>query len=89
MRNYNFRKKAKLKEQKRKEFLWNTGYWPTMPNRGIDEDGNEYFMEGSKDVYKQYLKRKANKCVRKADLESIGSSRGNYKKVFNLPWEWF
>lgn len=89
MRDYNFRRKVKIKEQRKREFLWNTGYWPTMPNQGVDMSGNKYYIEGDKDVYKQHLKRQANKAVRKAKLESISSSRSNYKRVFDLPWEWY
>lgn len=88
MRNYNFKRKAKIKEQQRRKELWNTGYWPSMPNKGVGENGEEYFIEGKTGTYKKHLKRRANKAVRRADLESVGSGN-NYKRVFNLEWEWY
>lgn len=88
MRCYNFRKQAKLKEQNRRKELWNTGYWPSMPNQGVGENGEKYYLEGRTGTYKRFLKRQANKAVRRAELGTVGSGK-NYRKVFDLEWEWF
>lgn len=88
MRNYNFKRKALMKEQKNRKYLYSTGYWPTMPMKKIGENDHEYFIEGSKDNYKKHLKRRANKAIRRAPLEAVGSG-AHYKKIFNLPNEWY
>lgn len=88
MRNYNFRRQAAMKKQARRRNLWNTGYWPSMPNKGVGENGEEYFIEGTTGNYKKYLKRQAAKAVRRAELETIGSGN-NYKKVYELTWKWY
>ncbi len=89
MRDYNFRRNAKLKEQKRRKELWDgPWYWPAMPYRKQDEDGNKYYIEGKTGSYKRFLKRRSNKIIRKLELEKIGDGN-NYRKVFPLWWEWF
>lgn len=88
-RNYNYRKRMKEKEQKRRKFLYsNVGYFPTMPNQKTDMNSNEYYTEGDLDLRKGYLKRESNKKVRRHRL-SHGDSGSNYKKVFNLMYEWY
>lgn len=89
MRGYNFRRKAKIKEQKRRKTIYNDrGYWPAMPSKGIGEYGEEYYTEGFTGIYKGYLKRRASKAVRSADLDSL-SSGAHYKRAFDLMWEWY
>lgn len=86
MRNYNYRKSCKKKEQEKRKLVYNTGYFPTMPNKGYGDNGEEYFIEGCKSNYKQYLKKVSNKKVRNYENLSKGS---NYKRVFDLPWIWY
>jgi hypothetical protein len=89
MRDYNYRKKMKDKEiHRRKELYLNGGYWPTMPRRRINEEGQEYYIQGRECNRKKYLKRYANKSVRKSGLDNINNG-SNYKKVYDLPWEWY
>lgn len=89
MRDYNYRRKMKKKADKRKKELWfNRGYWPTMPSRKVDEEGQVYYTEGYQCKRKKFLKRQANKAVRQADLESF-SNGSNYKRAYNLLWEWY
>lgn len=89
MRDYNFRVKCKKKEQEnRKEIYNNRGYFPTIPNRGIGENGEEYYMEGLQSKRKKSLKRTSNKKVRNYKLDGISNGR-NYKKVFDLQWNWY
>lgn len=88
MRDYNFRKSNKVKEQEKRKFIYNTGYFPTMPNEKEGDNGKPYYVEGSKSNYKQYLKRVANKKVRQSELDDIGSG-GGYKRAFDLPWNWY
>lgn len=85
-RNYNFRKFHKQKEQQKRAYIYDTGYFPTMPKMNVGENGESYYTEGSKDLYKQCLKRVANKKVRQAKVVSNGS---HYKKIFDLPWSWY
>ena len=84
MRDYNFRRKAKIKEHNKRKILWyDRGYWPSMPHKGVDEYGEEYFTEGRTGTYKKFLKRQANKAVRKSELDNVGSGC-NYKRAYNL-----
>lgn len=39
MRDYNFRKYNKSKEQTRRRFISNLGYFPTVPKRAEDKSG--------------------------------------------------
>ena len=84
-RDYNFRKFHKKREQERRALIYK-GYFPTMPKMNIGENGEPYYTEGSKDLYKQFLKRAASKKVRKA---KVVSNFSYYKKVFDLPWIWY
>ena len=89
MRDYNYRKRMKDKElHRRKELYHNRGYWPTMPGRKINEKDQEYYVQGQGCNRKKYLKRNASKSVRRAELDSI-SNGSNYKKVYDLLWEWY
>lgn len=89
MRDYNFRRDMKEKEQERREFLvYETGYWPCTPKPAEDESGKKYFTEGAKSVSRSFHKRAANKAIRRAELDSIGSD-SNYRKAYDLWWEWF
>jgi hypothetical protein len=89
MRDYNYRKRMKDKEmRKRKELYYNRGYWPTMPERRVNEKGQEYYIQGYQCNRKKYLKKYANKSVRRSELDSI-SNGSNYKKVYDLVWEWY
>lgn len=89
MRNYNYRINAKHKEQsKRKELYSNRGYWPSMPHKGIDENGKEYYTEGFAGRYKKFLKVQANKAVRRAELNSVNSGC-HYKKMYELLCQWY
>lgn len=87
MRNYNFRKKAKRKEQQRRDFLWNTGYWPSMPRRQIGKDNTQYYLEGFTGAYKPFLKKKASARVRQ--VEGQISNGAEYKRFYNLVCEWY
>lgn len=87
MRNYNFRKQAKQKEQERRKFLWHLGYWPTMPREVRSIDSLQY-KEGAQNICKQYWDREANKRVRRTPLEDIAN--GNfYRKIYDIMWIWF
>ena len=88
MRNYNFRKYNKSKEQARREFISNIGCFPTVPKRAEDESGNIYYVQGCKSNYKQTLKRIANKKVRRSKPYETRNG-GHYKKMFGLQWEWY
>lgn len=61
MRDYNFRQKAVIKEQKKRKWLWNSFYWPSMPNKKVDENGKQYFIEGKTGAYKKFLKNRLTK----------------------------
>lgn len=88
-RSYSYRRQVKAKEQRRrKEIYYNRGYFPTMPIEVVGENGELFYIEGCKSNYKQHLKRVANKAVRKSPLEEVSDGK-QYRKVFNLQWEWF
>lgn len=88
MRDYNFRRDAKLKEQRKRKELWDRYYWPSMPRKRQDEENNKYYIEGTTGVYKRFLKRRSSKIVRRVDLGKIGNGN-NYRRAFPLMWEWF
>lgn len=88
MRDYNFRKNNKKKEQERRKEAYESGYWPTMPCRKEGIGGSSYYLEGGSCRKKQELKRASNRLVRGKNLDEVGSY-SNYKKVFDLWWEWF
>jgi len=88
MRDYNFRKKAVIKEQKKRKWLWNEFCWPSMPNKKTDENGKQYFIEGKTGAYKKFLKKQANKAVRQSKLDIVGSG-ANYKRVYDLTYKWY
>ena len=86
MRDYNYRRNMNKKEQRRRAHLArNIGYWGAMPLARVDEDCNEYFVEGDRLGGKQEMLRRSNKILRRAGLEDIGS-HSNYKKVYDLWW---
>ena len=87
MRDYNFRRNNKIKEQERRKEIYKFSYKPTMPNKGIDEDGNEYYIEGIKSLVKKSLMDLSNKKVR-AYKGKIPSG-ANYKKIYDLQWNWY
>lgn len=87
MRDYNFREKAKRKEQQKRNFLWNTGYWPSMPRRQIGKDNTQYYLEGSTGAYKPFLKKKANARVRQ--IKGQISNGAEYKRLYNLVCKWY
>ncbi len=88
MRDYNFRKNNKVKEHSRRKFIYNTCYFPTMPKRSLGINDEEYYIEGSKDSYKQYLKKIANKKIRRSNLDDVKNG-GHYKRIFDLQWNWY
>lgn len=89
MRDYNFRKAHKAKEQaKRKLQYYDRGYSPGSPKEVVGDNGELYYTEGSLDSYKQSLKKVANKTVRQTPLEEVSDGK-SYKKLFNLPWAWY
>lgn len=88
MRNYNFRKEAKRKEQQRRDFLWNNvGYWPSVPRRRIGEDNTQYYLEGVTGTYKPFLKKRANARVRQFKGQ-IGNG-AEYKRLYDLVCKWY
>ena len=87
MRDYNFRKEAKRKEQQRRDFLWNTGYWPSVPRRQIGKNNTQYYLEGVTGTYKPFLKKRANARVRQFKGQ-IGNG-AEYKRLYNLVCEWY
>jgi len=87
MRNYNFRKKAKRKEQQRREFLCNIGYWPSMPRRQIGKNNTQYYLEGFTGTYKPFLKKEANARVRR--IKGQISNGAEYKKLYDLVYKWY
>lgn len=89
MRDYNFRRKAKAREQaSRKTFYYDRGYSPSTPKEIVGDNGELYYTEGSLDSYKQHLKRRANKKVRTSPLEETKEG-SHHKRKFDLPWEWY
>lgn len=87
-RNYNFRRANKIKEQKRRALIYEFGFFPTMPKKSKGNKGKSYYVEGCKDNYKQLLKKTAVKKVRQSNLDEIGNG-SDYKKLFNLKWNWY
>lgn len=85
-RNYDFKKNAKEKEQKRRKEIHSRHYFPTMPQKGVGRNGEEFFLQGSPDRSKKVLKKTAKKAARRA--KEIPSGSG-YKKSFDLWWSWF
>lgn len=89
MRDYNYRKRMEDKANRRRKELWyDRGYWPTMPSRKEDENGNVYYTEGYQCKRKKFIKRQANKAVRRVPLGSL-SNGANYKRAFELQWTWY
>lgn len=89
MRDYNYRKRTKVKEQVNRKTLYNDrGYWPSMPSKGIGENSKEYYVEGHTGTYKKFLKRQASKAVRKARIDSVNSGC-HYRKMYELLWQWY
>lgn len=88
MRDYNFRRSNKRKEQERRKLIYNTGYFPTMPKESEGDNGEIYYVEGSKSNRKQFLKKVANKKVRKSNLNDVKNG-GHYRRIFDLPWNWY
>lgn len=69
MRDYNYRFNAKRKEQLRRKTLhYDRGYWPSMPHKGVDKYGEEYFTEGRTDTHKKFLKNKLIKLYANQNL---------------------
>lgn len=87
-RDYSFRRANKIKEQKRRALIHEIRYFPTMPKKSEGNKGKSYYVEGCKDNYKQSLKKIATKKVRQSNLDKFGNG-SNYKKLFNLPWNWY
>ncbi|NLZ53692.1 MAG: hypothetical protein GX892_11195 [Thermoanaerobacteraceae bacterium] len=87
MRDYNFRKKAKRKEQQKREFLWHSGYWPSVPRRQIGKNNTHYYLEGFTGTYKPFLKKKANARVRQT--KGRISNGSEYKKLYDLVLKWY
>ena len=85
-RNYDFKKNAKEKEQKRRKEINSLHYFPTMPQKGVGRNGGEYFIQGSPDGAKKVLKKMAKKTARNSKELPSGSG---YKKSFDLWWSWF
>ena len=88
MRNYNARKEHKRKVHQKRKKIFASNYWPTMPLRKGDNDGLEYYTEGSRSPVKQKLKRQSNKKIRSSKLDKV-TSPSHYKKVYDLWWNWF
>lgn len=89
MRDYNYRKNVRQKEKRRlKELYNNRGYRPAMPNKKIDKDGQVYYVEGYQCHRKKYIKKAANKAVRKSKISNINKG-SHYKKIYELLWEWY
>lgn len=88
MRDYNFRKYNKSKEQARRRFISNLGCFPTVPKRAEDKSGKVYYVQGCKSNYKQTLKRLANKKVRRSKHWETGNGN-HYRKIYGLQWEWY
>ena len=88
MRDYNFRKVEKSKEQERRKLIYKTGYFPTMPIECEGDNGKLYYKEGCKSNHKQSLKKVASKKVRQSKLEEVRDG-GHYKRIFDLPWNWY
>lgn len=85
MRDYNYRKRAKYKEQLNRQMIWNSGYFPSMPYERIAECGAAYYMEGGWTAYK-YYKRSANKAVRQ--YKGRINEGSAYKRHYELEWSW-
>lgn len=88
MRDYNFRTSNRRKEQEKRRLIYKTGYFPTMPKESEGDNGELYYVEGSKSNRKQYLKKISSKKVRQSKLNDVKSG-GHYKRIFDLPWNWY
>lgn len=89
MRDYNYRRHAKEKELKNyKRACECFKYKPRKPKKQQDFKGNFYYVEGSADGRKKFLKRQASKAVRKNRKMKVpkGSS---YKKMYELIYQWY
>lgn len=86
-RDYNYRRKHQIKAERRKKEISKMKFTPSLPYLKYDENGNEYISDGQKSAMKQYLKRQSNKKVRQ--YNDYIDDGGNYKKIFDLPWNWF
>ena len=86
-RDYNYRRKHQMKADNRKKAIACVKFTPSLPYLRHDENGNEYISDGQKSAMKQYLKRQSNKKVRQ--YNDYIDDGGNYKKIFDLPWNWF
>lgn len=88
-RNYNFRKKAKQKEQNKMALSCEImRCQPSTPRMRETKNGQTYYVQGNTGTYKKFLKKQAAKKSRKIDLEEIKSG-SHYKKLFALMWEWY
>ena len=88
-RNYNFREKAKQKEQNKMALSYEImGCQPSVPRMRENKKGQTYYVQGNTGTYKRFLKKQAAKKSRKIDLEELKSG-SHYKKLFGLMWEWY
>lgn len=87
MRDYNYRKEMEKKETKRKSMISKLGYVPTRPYAKRDKNNNVYYVSYHCKT-KKYIKKKANRAVRRAPYGSVGNG-SNYIKVYDLDWEWY
>ena len=88
-RNYNFREKAKKKEQDKMTLSYKImGCQPSVPRMRENKKGQTYYVQGNTGTYKRFLKKQAAKKSRKIDLEELKSG-SHYKKLFGLMWEWY
>lgn len=88
MRDYNFRKSSKKKEQARRKLIYKAKYFPTMPIECEGDDGALYYKEGCKSNHKQSLKKVSSKKVRQTEFGEVKDG-GHYKRIFDLPWNWY
>ena len=90
MRNYNFRRKAQKKERLKRKQCYGYGYFPTTPNRAIDPNGNEYFLEGCQSKTKPYIKKISNRKIRKLSNEEVPmGQRRRVHRYYDFYWNWF
>lgn len=88
VRDYNYRRHHKIKEQKRRKKINEINSWvPTSPARKVSENGDEYYIEGDKSLAKQVHKRNARRKTRYRD-DDFADNGGEFKKDYDLWWNW-
>lgn len=90
MRDYNYRKKCAEREKRKLKIAYKAlNAAPTTPHLKENEEGVEYYVEGSQSKRKKDLKKNASRKVRDLDKDCLLPKGSHYKRLYDLEWIWY